>query len=125
MKNIVIPQTEKTPEINIDVAKSHVRIHGICTPENPHAFFNPVTEVILKSLDMEKLQIEIYLEYFNTGTSKTLLNILLEISKRITNPESRIVKWIYEKGDDELKEAGEILQDISKMNFEFEEMTRG
>jgi SiaC family regulatory phosphoprotein len=113
--------TDKTPLVEVDAENSFVKISGVCTPQNPQDFFIPMMEYIFASLDIQHLRIEIYLRFFNTGASKSLLNLLLEIKKRNPEIEHNVIKWIYEKDDEELRESGEILQEISKIPFEYEE----
>lgn len=91
------------------VSQGRLKIKGICTPENPKIFFDPI---MLKLIEFRKevraLVIEVYLDYFNSGSSKALLNLFIETSKHVSDLK---IIWISE--DDELKESGLILKEIT------------
>jgi hypothetical protein len=115
MKDLIIEASHSTPEVNFSVAKGVLKIKGICTPENPKMFFDPVMEKLIEfQKEARSLVIEIYLDYFNSGSSKSLLNLFIEASKHTT--ELKII-WISE--DEELKESGVILEEITGLKFEY------
>jgi hypothetical protein len=63
---------------------------------------------------------EVNLDYFNTSVSKQLLDLF----KTIDNKKDILtvnVKWLYEEGDDEMLESGEIYQEIlPRFKFSFQ-----
>ena len=61
--------------------------------------------------------IDVYLEYFNSGTSKCLLNILEIASSSISNKADLKIIWTSE--DIDLKESGLTLSEISGLEFEY------
>jgi hypothetical protein len=118
MKKYHIKKTEFTPEVIIDCDKGTININGICIPENPDTFFDP----IFKQIDCitqsnSQIVFDIYLEYFNTGASKALMEIFLKLKAAEKNDTK--VKWKVDKDDDDIKESGEIFQELSKLSFEF------
>lgn len=123
MDNKTYIKTEKTPEVVLDYKKGTISIKGICVPEDPKSFFDP----IVKELNNYKgttsgLLFEIYLEYFNTGASKCLLNLFMEASKVEGEFGKLVIDWFIEEGDEELKEAGEVFEEITKLKFNYKEV---
>lgn len=115
MKNLIIEPTIGTPKVEFDLKAGLLKITGICTPENPKQFFEPIMEALRDFQETGRaLNIEIFLEYFNSGSSKALLNLFLETAK--TTNETNI-HWLSE--DEELKDAGIILEEISGVKFKY------
>jgi hypothetical protein len=121
MKLLHIVSTKSSPEIIFDDQEHKLFIKGICTPENPIHFFQPVVDILEKHLAINnQLIIDIYLDYFNTGSSKCLLNLFSKVAK--TSPEVKsntIVNWIVDEDDSELKEAGEVFEEITGLKFNY------
>ncbi len=124
METYFIKKTDKTPEVRIDFNSNTISISGICIPENPYAFFTPIVKEIqnMKSSKSDLL-FEIYLEYFNTGASKCLLNLFLDVAKVENEFPKATINWIIEEGDTELREAGEVFEEISKLKFNYKEIS--
>jgi hypothetical protein len=115
MKDYILNSTLGTPEVVLDVSNGILTIKGICTPENPKMFFDPLMKNLAEySTGKSKLQIEVYLDYFNSGSSKALLNLFLDSANKFSD---LIIRWISE--DEELKESGLILEEITGLKFEY------
>ncbi len=115
MKNLIIESTIGTPKVEFDVKAGSLKITGICTPENPKQFFEPIMSTLNDFQGTGKpLTIEIFLEYFNSGSSKALLNLFLETAKTVNETK---IHWLSE--DEELKDAGIILEEISGLKFKY------
>jgi hypothetical protein len=118
MENLKIQLTHNTPEVIFDIASEKLSIKGICAPENPKYFFDPVIDKLNEFLNKhQKLVIDVYLEYFNSGTSNCLLNILEIASSSISNKADLKIIWTSE--DIDLKESGLTLSEISGLEFEY------
>lgn len=120
MKSIHIDPTHSSPEVTFDFSEKKLTIKGICTPENPKLFFEPIIEAFEEyQKQYKELTIDIFLDYFNTGSSKCLLNLFMKAS---TNPEIKIntiVNWIVDSEDSELKESGIIFEEITGLKFNY------
>lgn len=115
MKDLIIESAHSTPDVFFRVSQGVLKIKGICTPENPKFFFDPIMEKLIEfQKEARALVIEIDLDYFNSGSSKSLLNLFIESSKQVSDLK---IIWISE--DDELKESGLILEEITGLNFEY------
>ena len=78
----------------------------------------------INDFSAEEVSIEINLDYFNTSVSKQLLDFFKTIENKkaikIVN-----VKWMYEEGDDEMLESGEIYQELLPgFKFSFPQICR-
>jgi len=123
MQIIKIAKTNKTPEVIIDYPRNTISITGICIPENAHDFFEPIL-LELKNYKKRKpeLLFDVYLEYFNSGSSRGLLALFLEAAKFEKGFIKASVNWLVEEGDDELKQSGEVFEQISKLTFTYKEV---
>jgi len=120
MDNLIIEGSKQTPEINFDVASGVLRISGRSIPENTFEFFNPVLnwldEYALEAPD--KVVAKINLEYFNTSSSKYILEILKRLKGILKEGKEVLVQWYYEEDDEEMMETGEDYEDVSGLTFE-------
>lgn len=81
-------------------------------------FFAPVhdtVELFLKSRP-SSLTFDVRLDYFNTSSSKALLDILRLAEKSIIADKVQVL-WHYEDGDDDLRESGEDYASLVDLNF--------
>ncbi len=120
MDTFHINSTDNTPEIILDVQKQKLIIMGVCAPENPKEFFKSIQqELETVKPSLSNLEVNIFLEYFNTGSSKCLLNLFLLI---ISNEFSSIkydFNWYIDEGDEELLESGHIFEELTGIKFNY------
>lgn len=115
MKDLIIEATLDTPRVEFNVQEGTLKISGICTPANPRNFFEIIMEKLTEFQTLNKaLVIEVFLEYFNSGSSKALLNLFSGSAKA---QKKATIRWIFE--DEELKESGVILEEIAGLKFEY------
>ena len=120
MKNLIIEKTDVTPYVLIGVEDGIVEMEGICTPENSIDFFAPIKNTIKCLVDEHKsVGFEMNLEYFNTSSSKSILDLLLIVAK--SQKDCKVI-WKIQEGDEELRESGEVMEEISGLNFEYFEI---
>jgi hypothetical protein len=114
MEKIHIAAQEDTPEVIIDPAGRRLSIAGRSLPEDVALFYQPVLNWLNEAPE-GALVIEVKLEYFNTASSKILLDIFMLAEDKFA--ETKIV-WHYDQDDDDMKEAGEEYQDLVSVDFE-------
>ncbi|HNS29836.1 MAG TPA: DUF1987 domain-containing protein [Tenuifilaceae bacterium] len=117
-----IEPTEFTPKINFDPESSTFEISGFSRPENVIGFYRPILKwleeynekVLSQNITFEKslLTINLKMTYFNSASSKFLLDILLEFMKFHSKGNKVEINWYYEDGDDEILESGEEMADM-------------
>ena len=77
MEKITIEESSKTPFIAMDPDKGVIEIKGRSIPENSIEFYKPLIEWLneYSESQMKSTQVKIKLEYFNTSSSKCILDI--------------------------------------------------
>ena len=120
MEIIKILGTDDTPTVILDAESDIFEISGRSLPEDVTAFYDP----ILNWLDEyavspnEKTVFTFKLVYFNTASSKLLLDILMKLEEMHEDEKDVLVKWYYPDDDEDMMEAGEEYADIVDVNFE-------
>jgi hypothetical protein len=118
--NLEIESTGSTPEVVLDILSKRLEIKGICTPENPRHFFDPIFLALEQYHKVEhELTIEICLDYFNTGSSKCLLNLFYMISNNPDLKPKTVVNWVIEESDPDIKESGLLFEEITGLKFNY------
>jgi hypothetical protein len=108
--------TETTPEIRFNYEKADFKISGVSMPSNPRPFFEELFKWFdeYKTQPIENAKFVFHLDYFNTSSSKFLLELMKKIQDIGNN--NKIV-WQYADYDEDLKEVGEDFQEIVGPNF--------
>lgn len=124
MKNISIEGTPKTPTIEFNPETGILLIKGRSIPENSIDFYKPIIEwldeyAIQPSAATEVL---IQLEYFNTSSSKCILDVFKKLESIKKSGKEITIKWHYEPEDEDMLEAGEDYEAIIDLNFEMVEI---
>ena len=124
MDSIKIEGTRKTPEINFDAEQGKVLIEGRSIPENSIEFYKPLVDWLEEygNEPKEKTEVNIKLEYFNTSSSKCILDVFKKLETIHKNNKDVVINWYYEEDDEDMLEAGEDYQSILKIPFKMIEM---
>lgn len=122
MENIIIPPSERTPEINFDFANGRLGIRGEAYPENASTFFGPVLTALHMYFQMKpnhNVVMDIEMEYFNSSSAKALMNIFKIMDEAVEAGTRAVVRWHCDKGDDIMQEFGEdFSEDLQFLSFE-------
>ena len=120
MDVIKIMGTDDTPTVILDVANDLFEISGRSLPEDVAAFYNPIIDWIEKYNQSPKVKtvFNFKLVYFNTASSKMLLDILMKLEELFHAGKEVLIKWHYADDDEDMKEAGEEYADIVDIPFE-------
>jgi hypothetical protein len=123
MENLYIEGTKKTPEIDFKI-NGYLKLRGRSIPEDPSKFYDPLYLWILDYISnpQQKTTVDVDLEYFNSGTSKSLLHLLRVLVELNGKGNEVVINWFYETGDDDIYERGEYYSSILEMNFNFIEI---
>jgi hypothetical protein len=96
MNELIIEQTPKTPQIDLNQLTGDLLLYGRSIPENATKLFEPVlnwvAEYILEANTTTNLRLD--LEYFNTASSIYLAKIL-KVLTRIKVPEYVLIIHLY------------------------------
>jgi hypothetical protein len=119
MKAIKIEGTPTSPTIKFDPKVGKLEIKGRSVPESTLEFYRPLLETLDEYITspVSPTQVDVYLDYFNTTSSKCLLDMFRRI-KDIENKGSKvIVNWFYEKDDEDMQKVGVDYQAIVDLKF--------
>lgn len=120
MENLLIPSTKRTPEVSF-TTDGRLVISGRSIPEDPTKFYDQLFEWVFHYClePNHTTTVDISLEYFNSGSSKALLEILRALVDTAKNGKQISVNWYYEEGDDDILERGEYYESILDIKFNF------
>ncbi len=125
LKILEIKATNKTPYIKFDPNMGVLELRGRSIPENAVEFYKPLVEWLDKYAQdpKDKTEVNVQLEYFNTSSSKCILDVFKKLEDINKKPDKEVViNWYYEEDDEDMLEAGEDYQSILKIPFKMIEM---
>jgi hypothetical protein len=119
MEKYSIDGTPKTPTINFDLGSGVLEIKGRSIPENSIEFYKPLVDALDKYAGSPKsaTSVNIQLEYFNTSSSKCILDVFKKLENINKNGSAVTINWHYEEDDEDMLEAGEDYQAIINVPF--------
>jgi hypothetical protein len=115
-----ITGTQNTPSVTVSGC-GQFKMEGRSFPENVSKFFDPVIDY-LANLECDNLQMDIFLEYFNTASSKKIMDMFMYADAN--NKIGKIqVTWRYEEGDEDSIDMAEIYEDsMRRAEFTYNEV---
>lgn len=124
MEKISIEGTPKTPGIEFDATTGVLQIKGRSIPENSLEFYKPIIDWIedYANNPIDNTNVNIQLEYFNTSSSKCILDIFQRLEKINKSGGKVTVNWHFETDDEDMHEAGEDYQAILDLPFKMIEV---
>lgn len=118
MESFYLERTPKTPKISFNVEEGSFEISGRSIPENSIEFYKPVLEWLEEYITKPRkisTSFEVKLEYFNTSSSKCLVEIFRKLEKLKKEGGEVSIKWYYEEEDEDMQESGEDFREIIKL----------
>jgi len=124
MDPIKIEGTPKTPTVDFDSITGKIEIKGRSIPENSIEFYKPLVDWLDKyaGTPKDKTEVCIQLEYFNTSSSKCILDVFKKLENIHKSGKEVVINWYYEEDDEDMLEAGEDYQSILKIPFKMIEI---
>jgi len=118
-KHVIQEELKNCPGIVYYPDTNILELVGRSIPENPELIFTRLENWITSHFENHKgLDVNIQLEYINSGSSKYLYEVL----KRLTGygRSGRLVKmqWLYEEDDEAMLELGEHYRDNAGIPLE-------
>lgn len=100
-------ETHRTPMIKGSIQDGEISIIGRSLPEDAKDFYLPFRDWLLELFVSDTKTINVYLEieYFNTATSKIIIDMLLSLEKLRVNKVVSVT-WAYDEDDLEMEETG-------------------
>ncbi|NOZ45752.1 MAG: DUF1987 domain-containing protein [Chlorobi bacterium] len=120
MEAIFIKGTTDTPEVNLDKKTGELMLKGSSLPEDVKEFYNPILNWLDEYFNEPNEQTDFIFEmvYFNTASSKMILDIMFKLKDAIEDGKNVKVSWNYFEDDEDMLEAGEDFADIVEMPIE-------
>ena len=119
MDSLELEATQETPKIILDKHKEIIEIAGISVPEDVLKFYEP----ILKWLDEyilnpnEKTNVVFKLEYFNTASSKLILDVLFKFKQLKEKGDDVLISWYHEEDDTDMVLAAQMYAELTGLEF--------
>ena len=109
-----------TPSVDFNEEEGVLQLKGRSIPENSIEFFKPLIDWVESYARNPKneTKVHVQLEYFNTSSSKCILDLFKKLENiRNTGHEVKVL-WHYEEDDEDMMEAGEDYKAIINVPFE-------
>lgn len=120
----MIEGTQKTPAIEFDPQKGVLEIKGRSIPENSIEFYKPIVDWLeeYSGAAASKTLVNVHLEYFNTSSSKCILDVFKKLESIHKSNNDVQINWYYEEDDEDMLEAGEDYESIIRVPFKMIEI---
>lgn len=108
-----------TPYVLLDPVSLSCEISGKSYPPDVLKFYEPVIEWLddFRYMNKEKLVVSFKLDYYNTATSKVLLELLYVLEEFINDGIQVNINWYYPDDDEEMLEIGEEYEQLVSVPF--------
>ena len=89
-------------------------------PEDVKTFYTPIHKWLEQygADPNPETVFEFRMEYFNSSSSKQILDIMSELEKIVLNGHDVKVKWYFQEDDEDMEEAGESYGEIVEVPIE-------
>ncbi len=120
MAALFIEPDEDTPLVNLNREEGVFEISGKSMPEDVVFFYQPVLDWMHQYAKdpLEKTVFDFKLIYFNTASSKLILDLLMILEEIREKGRNVLVRWHSLVTDEDMQEAGEEYADMSDLKFE-------
>ncbi len=117
MEIINLEGAEDTPKIILDKTNGIYEISGRSLPEDSAEFYQPVLDWIeaYSNEPDASTNFVFKLEYFNTASSKLILDVL----SALEDIPGMAISWYFHEDDEDMEEAGEEFSELVEIPFEF------
>jgi hypothetical protein len=124
MEAITLEGTAKTPTVKFDAANGVFEIKGRSIPENSIEFYKPLVDWLDEYAKgpRDLTQVNVQLEYFNTSSSKCILDVFKKLENIHKGKNEVLINWYYEEDDEDMLEAGEDYESIIRVPFKMIEI---
>ncbi len=124
MENLHLEGSAKTPSVKFDGNSGVLELKGRSIPENSVEFYKPLNDWIdtYGQTPSNNTTVDIKLEYFNTSSSKCILDMFKKLESINGKGTDVAVNWYFEEDDEDMEEAGEDYQAIIGLPFKMIEV---
>ena len=96
-------------------------ISGKSLPEDVKEFYYPIIDWVAEyaKVPNQETNLKVKMDYFNTASSKMILEILEKFKEILDKGFSVVVDWYYQDDDEDMQDAGEDYAEIVEVPFNF------
>lgn len=119
MENYTLTPSPKTPRLYFNGETGVFEMSGRSIPENSIEFYKPLMQWLDRYIKSpaEKTALSVNLEYFNTSSSKCLIEILRKLESIKSKSDVKVL-WHYEEEDEDMMESGEDFKKLLSVPIE-------
>ena len=122
MNHLVMEKTASTPAVDFDPDTCVLRIAGESFPENAAKFYAPILAWIGEFTERPgcpAIVLECDILYFNSSTSKILMNLFDTLESCVLKGKDIAVRWFCREDNETAVECGEeFREDLDSLPFE-------
>ncbi|NNC83049.1 MAG: DUF1987 domain-containing protein [Flavobacteriales bacterium] len=124
MEDINIEGSPKTPEVQFSSTDGKFLLSGRSIPENSVEFYSSILNWLDQYAESPQSDtvLDVKLEYFNTSSSKCILDVFKKLENIKKSGNNVTVNWFYEADDEDMLEAGEDYDAIIDIPFQMKEV---
>jgi len=124
MEPLLIEGTQKTPAVKFNPDQGALEVKGRSIPENSIEFYKPLVDWLENYSENPagKTIVNVHLEYFNTSSSKCILDVFKKLESIHKSNNEVLINWYYEEDDEDMLEAGEDYESIIRVPFKMIEI---
>ncbi len=107
-----------TPKIDFNI-NGKLSIEGKSFPPDVTVFYSDVLNWLDEYIEnpADKTVLVLKLDYFNTASSKIIMDILYRMEKLHSNNHDVLVDWFYPDDDEDMMETGKEYQELINVPF--------
>jgi hypothetical protein len=126
MQNLSIPASTRTPALDFDFGKNHLKLSGESYPEDVTEFYQPVFSALdtyLATLGSGSCRFDFELIYINSSSAKAVMMLMDKLDVAAAKGATVDVYWLYDERDDSMQELGEEFgEDLENAKFHLEKI---
>lgn len=109
MSALLIPPTQRTPELAFDFSEGRLRIAGESFPEDVNAFFDGPLGKVHEWLESSQVPVvvDFRMVYLNSSSAKVFAKLLIRLDAQAALGRDCQVRWWYDAEDYNIRELGE------------------
>jgi len=120
LKRLEIDPTLDTPKVSFDAKEGVLTIEGKSFPPDVATFYESVIEWLNNYVlnPSQSTLLSLKLDYFNTASSKIILDVLYKFEAMHHKGHKVKVNWHYPDDDEDMQETGQEYSEIVDLPFE-------
>ncbi len=120
MDNLILDEMDDSPKVKFSHENGKLELSGKSLPEDVSTFYQPILDWLTEYSETPAGETEFTfkLTYFNTASSKLILDILSILEKMKDDGRKVVVKWFYPEYDEDMRDAGQEYSEMVDVPFE-------